>query len=153
MARNRINNVEGDKDEARSGWKSRRRKTRRARMSEEDRIAGNAARAAIISGLSGDTDFNETVQPGAPAADDYITNLSDKDLAAYYEQLHGRKPNGKAKRVNIEAAVRKAEIDRKAAKDAADAEAAAEETGEEPDDEEFRIDRDAADDDQAEDDV
>lgn len=143
-------NTDGKAEDARSGWRARRdaaRAKREGRGASRAEIA--AARAAYLGSaqVAAEVGFNPGAQPGAPAADDYITNLSDKDLAAYYEQLHGRKPNGKAKRVNIEAAVRKAEIDRKAAKDAADAEAAAEETGEEPDDEEFRIDREVADED------
>jgi len=111
-------------DDARSGWQSRRAQARgrKSRVSDADKQLGNALRGAMLAQMRGDGEgegtFNAEVQTSDPGPGDFIAALSDADLMAYYEQLTGRKPNGKAKRPNIEAAVRKAEAERSAAKQA-----------------------------------
>lgn len=95
-----------NKDDARSGWKARRANGRRRgrRIDTDDRAAIRAARAGLVTE---ETAFNPEVQTTAPAGDDYVSQLSDADLAALYKQLHdGRAPAPKAKRATIERAVR-----------------------------------------------
>jgi hypothetical protein len=95
-----------NKDDARSGWKARRSQGRRRgrRIDTDERAAIRAARAGLTPE---ETAFNPEVQTAAPAADDFVSALSDADLAALYKQLHdGRAPAPKAKRVTIERAVR-----------------------------------------------
>lgn len=101
-------------EDARTGWKSRRANKRgaRSRLTPEERAQANAARAALIASMQGaETDFN----PGVAAGGDYVSALTDEDLAAYYHQLIGKKPHHKLKRPAIEKAVREAEAKRGAA--------------------------------------
>ena len=117
---------EEDKD-ARQGWRARRRGSRERitrRQTPEDRQLANAARAELLGKLREDREFNSEVG-GEQAADagagsDYVSDMSDEDLAALYEQLTGKPPHHKAKRAGIERAVRKAQADREEAAKLAD---------------------------------
>lgn len=102
------------KQDARQGWKSRRsaQRDRRRRQSPEERAQANAARAELVAQLRGERTHNEDVRP----AGDYIAQMSDADLWAHYHALTGSKPNGRAKRDTVEAAVRRIEAERAASR-------------------------------------
>lgn len=111
-------------EDARTGWKRRRASGRsRGRLTPELREINRAARQAAMT--AEEVAFNPEVQTAAPAEGDFITAMSDADLAAYYQQLIGKAPHNRSKRPAIERAVRQAEADR--AKAAAEAEQAGEE--------------------------
>lgn len=109
MARFRHNSVEGERDETRTGWKSRRRSSRRRNGTPQDSARAAQARAALIAAAQQESDFNPEVQTSAPADGDYVRWLSDADLAALYEQLLGKPPHGRSKRASVERAVREAQ--------------------------------------------
>lgn len=123
MARFTRNSDDQKSEDSRSGWRSRREAARARRLSRQgDRAEIAAIRAAHLqtARAAEETGFNPEVRTGAQAPGDFITAMSDADLAAYYQQLIGRPPHHKAKRPAIEKAVRQAEADR--AKIAAEAE-------------------------------
>lgn len=92
-------------EDSRTGWKARRARGRNRGRSHGDRAEIRAARQAAAQ--AEETGFNPEVQTTAPAADDFVSALSDADLVALYKQLHnGREPKAKAKRPAIERAVR-----------------------------------------------
>lgn len=117
MARYTRNAVEGKADEARSGWRGRREKARAKRSGREmTRAEIAAARRAHAGAAQADSEVR--FNPGVAAGGDYVANLTDEDLAAYHQQLIGKKPHHKLKRPAIEKAVREAEAARVGKSDA-----------------------------------
>lgn len=103
MAKYGKTHVSGEIDEARSGWRKRRERAReKRRRSQEERMEIAMQRRAVMY-----AEPERAFNPAVAAGGDFISALSDEDLAALYRQLHdGKGPPSKARRAAVERAVR-----------------------------------------------